>query len=115
MELLFALALGVLVSCSVYLMLRAHTFPVVVGLTMLSYAVNLFLFSMGRLRGHAPVIGGDSPFADPVPQALVLTAIVIGFAMTAFSLVLALRGFGQLGHERTRMLRNRAPREEKRG
>jgi multicomponent K+:H+ antiporter subunit C len=108
MELLFALALGVLVTCSTYLLLRAHTFPVIVGLTMLSYAVNLFLFGMARLRGSAPVVGGAEPLTDPVPQALVLTAIVIGFAMTAFALVLALRGHGQLGHDRTRL--NRPPR-----
>ncbi|MDX9875440.1 MAG: Na+/H+ antiporter subunit C [Spongiibacteraceae bacterium] len=100
MELLFAMSIGVLVATGAYLLLRAHTFPVMVGLTLLSYAVNLFLFGMGRLGGAAPIIGGAGPMTDPVPQALVLTAIVIGFAMTAFTAALALRGFGQLGHDR---------------
>lgn len=119
MELVFAISLGVMVGSGVYLLLRANTFPVVVGLTMLSYAVNLFLFGMGRLRGNAPVIGAAEPFTDPLPQALVLTAIVIGFAMTAFAVVLALRGFGQLGHDRTDRGDNDDPRsgleQEQRG
>lgn len=97
MELLFALTLGVLTMCGVYLLLRARTFPVVVGLTLISYAVNLFLFAMGRLQTGSPaVIGQVAEHTDPLPQALVLTAIVIGFAMTAFSLVLALRAQGEL-------------------
>lgn len=97
MELLYALTLGVLTSCGVYLLLRARTFPVVVGLTLISYAVNLFLFAMGRLHTGLPaVLGRSAEYADPLPQALVLTAIVIGFAMTAFALVLALRAQGEL-------------------
>ncbi|TNE97350.1 MAG: Na+/H+ antiporter subunit C, partial [Gammaproteobacteria bacterium] len=92
MELLFALTIGVLTSSGVYLLLRARTFPVVVGLTLLSYAVNLFLFSTGRLAtGGQPIIGSTASYSDPLPQALVLTAIVIGFAMTAFVVVLSLR------------------------
>jgi multicomponent K+:H+ antiporter subunit C len=97
MELLYALVLGILTSCAVYLLLRARTFPVVVGLTLLSYAVNLFLFAMGRLATGLPaIIGSSQEYADPLPQALVLTAIVIGFAMTAYVLVLALRAQGEL-------------------
>ncbi|PAU87745.1 Na+/H+ antiporter subunit C [Pseudomonas sp. WN033] len=97
MELLFALTLGLLTACGVYLLLRARTFPVVVGLTLIGYAVNLFLFAMGRLSTGMPaVIGRAENYADPLPQALVLTAIVIGFAMTAFALVLALRAQGEL-------------------
>ncbi|PKM31795.1 MAG: Na+/H+ antiporter subunit C [Gammaproteobacteria bacterium HGW-Gammaproteobacteria-11] len=97
MELLYSLTLAVLVGCGVYLLLRARTFPVVVGLTLISYAVNLFLFAMGRLNTGMPaVIGRSAEYADPLPQALVLTAIVIGFAMTAFALVLALRAQGEL-------------------
>lgn len=92
MELLFALVLGCLTSSGVYLILRARTFPVVLGLTLLSYAVNYFLFAMGRLHtGLPPIIGSSGSYSDPLPQALVLTAIVIGFAMTAFTLTLALR------------------------
>ncbi|HTO18697.1 MAG TPA: Na+/H+ antiporter subunit C [Pseudomonas sp.] len=97
MEALYAITLGVLVASGVYLLLRARIFPVVLGLTLISYAVNLFLFAMGRLVTGAPaVIGKSVEFADPLPQALVLTAIVIGFAMTAFVLVLALRSMGEL-------------------
>ena len=97
MELLYAVALAVLTSCGIYLMLRARTFPVVVGLALLSYAVNLFLFATGRLAEASPaVLGKAEVYADPLPQALVLTAIVIGFAMTAFLVVLALRGQGEM-------------------
>lgn len=97
MELLYSIMLGVLTMSGVYLLLRARTFPVVVGLTLLSYAVNLFLFAMGRLNTGMPaVLGRADAYADPLPQALVLTAIVIGFAMTAFSLILSLRALGEL-------------------
>ncbi len=92
MELVFALVIGALTASGVYLLLRARTFPVVVGLTLISYGVNLFLFSSGRLAtGAQPIISGADSYTDPLPQALVLTAIVIGFAMTAFVVVLALR------------------------
>ncbi|WP_100638539.1 Na+/H+ antiporter subunit C [Marinobacter salexigens] len=92
MELLFALVIGALTASGVYLLLRARTFPVIMGLTLLSYGVNLFLFASGRLAtGQQPVIGTTTSYSDPLPQALVLTAIVIGFAMTAFLVVLSLR------------------------
>jgi multicomponent K+:H+ antiporter subunit C len=100
MELLLALAIGTLTGCGVYLVLRAYTFPVVLGLTLLSYAVNLFLFATGRLViGRPPVIGMAAGHTDPLPQALVLTAIVIGFAMTAFVIMLALRARAELGND----------------
>jgi multicomponent K+:H+ antiporter subunit C len=101
MELVVAIMIGLLAACGIYLLLRARTFPVIMGLTLLSYAVNLFLFVMGRLGGEQPaVIGvGDDIYADPLPQALVLTAIVIGFAMTAFVVTLALRSRGELGND----------------
>ncbi len=96
MEALFALTLGILTASGVYLLLRARTFPVVMGLTLISYAVNLFLLAMGRLSTGIPaIIGQSSSYTDPLPQALVLTAIVIGFAMTAFVVVLALRSVGE--------------------
>ena len=92
MEALFAAAIGVLAACGIYLVLRARTFSVVLGLTLLTYAVTLFLLGMGRLTtGKPPIIAPGAQYADPLPQALVLTAIVIGFAMTAFIMVLALR------------------------
>ena len=101
MEALMAIIIGVLTACGVYLMLRARTFPVVLGLTFLSYAVNLFLFAMGRLViGQPPIIADQvRSYADPLPQALVLTAIVIGFAMTAFVIVLALKARMELGND----------------
>lgn len=100
MEALIALVIAVLVGCGVYLLLRARTFPVILGLTLLSYAVNLFIFVMGRLKSNAStVIGQGEQYADPLPQALVLTAIVIGFAMTAFLLVLSLRARAELGND----------------
>ena len=101
MEALIALIIGVLTACGVYLALRARTFPVVLGLTFLSYAVNLFLFAMGRLTiGQPPIIDPDaSGYADPLPQALVLTAIVISFAMTAFVIMLSLKARAELGND----------------
>jgi len=95
----FAAVVGVLVAGGVYLLLRAHTFPVVLGLTLLGYAVNLFLFASGGLTpDSAPLaLPGIADPPDPLPQALVLTAIVIGFGMTAFAIVLAVRARGELG------------------
>ncbi|GEK45851.1 Na+/H+ antiporter subunit C [Bisbaumannia pacifica] len=100
MESLYAVTTGVLSACGLFLTLRGRTFPVVVGLTLLSYAVNLFLFSMGGLTTDgAVIVDGPSDYADPLPQALVLTAIVIGFAMTAFAVILAMRARGDLGND----------------
>ncbi len=101
MEALMTLIIGVLTACGVYLTLRGRTFPVVLGLTFLSYAVNLFLFAMGRLViGLPPVIADNAAgYTDPLPQALVLTAIVIGFGMTAFVIVLALKARVELGND----------------
>lgn len=97
MELAISTAIGVLTACGVYLLLRARSFDVILGMTLLSYATNLLIFSGGRLTvGKAPVLQpGLSPelgnYTDPLPQALVLTAIVIAFAMTAVTIVLAMR------------------------
>lgn len=100
MELLVAIAIGVLTFSGMYLILRARTFSVALGLTLFSYAVNLFLFVMGRLHTGKPAVLSDAAsYTDPVPQALVLTAIVIGFAMTAFVLILALRANTELGSD----------------
>ena len=98
MEAVFAITLGVLTASGVYLLLRARIFPVVMGLTLISYAVNLFIFSMGRLGTGVPaVIGKSAEHGDPLPQALVLTAIVIGFATTALFLVVLLAARGLTG------------------
>ena len=99
METLVAGAIGLLTACGVYLMLRGRTFPLLLGLTLLSYAANLFILAMGRLTVGVPPIVADrvSGYADPLPQALVLTAIVIGLATTAFTIALALVLFGASG------------------
>lgn len=101
MEWLIALVIGVLTATGVYLTLRARTFPVVLGLTLLAYGVNLFLFAMGRLTiGYPAVIQANvENYSDPLPQALVLTAIVIAFGMTAFLIVLALKARSELGND----------------
>jgi multicomponent K+:H+ antiporter subunit C len=101
MEALLAIVIGVLTAGGVFLVLRGQTYPVVLGLTLLSYAVNLFLFVMGRLAiGVPPVIrDGADAYADPLPQALVLTAIVISFGMTAFLIVLSLKARAELGND----------------
>lgn len=101
MEILISIAIGFLVACGIYLMLRARTMDVVIGLTLLSYGVNLFLFASGRLTSNAAALISPeaAAYADPLPQALVLTAIVIGFGMTAFLVVLAIRAFGDLGND----------------
>jgi multicomponent K+:H+ antiporter subunit C len=106
MEVVLALGIGILAGAGVWLLLRPRTFQVLLGLTLISYATNLFIFGMGRLSLHQPPIieatGDVYPglYADPVPQALVLTAIVIGFATTALFLVvlLALRGLTGTDH-----------------
>ncbi|MEC9483555.1 MAG: Na+/H+ antiporter subunit C [Halomonas sp.] len=116
MEALYATMTGFLAASGLYLTLRGRTFPVVVGLTLLSYAVNLFLFSTGGLAtGGAPIIQEhQGEYADPLPQALVLTAIVIGFAMTAFSIILAIRVRGELGSDDVNVSRgDEQPREDK--
>lgn len=105
MEWLMASATGVLAACGVYLILRARTFDVILGLTLLSYATNLLIFSSARLvPGRPPVLrDGVAPtlenYADPLPQALVLTAIVIAFAMTAVTVVVAMREHNDLNSD----------------
>ncbi|MEJ2801815.1 multisubunit potassium/proton antiporter PhaC subunit [Comamonas sp. BIGb0124] len=103
MEIVIALAIGVMTGSGVWLLLRPRTFQIVMGLALVSYAVNLFIFSTGRLNvDREPVIRLGSPptfahYTDPLPQALVLTAIVIGFAMTALFLVVLLASRGLTG------------------
>jgi multicomponent K+:H+ antiporter subunit C len=103
MEIVLAVAIAVLAGSGVYLLLRPRAFQVIMGLTLISYAVNLFIFSMGRLKidsepvlvpGHVATLANT---ADPMPQALVLTAIVIGFAMIALFLVVLLASRGLTG------------------
>ncbi len=106
MEIVTSIAIGVLASAGVWLVLRPRTFQVLIGLAMLSYAVNLFIFSVGSLAiDREPIIRPGvtadlAHYTDPLPQSLVLTAIVIGFATTALFLVvlLALRGLSGVDH-----------------
>lgn len=94
MELLVASAIGVMTAGGLYLVMRMRTFPVIIGISLLTYAVNVFLFASGRLTVGAPPILTDADrYADPLPQALVLTAIVISFGMTAVAVVMALGSF----------------------
>lgn len=95
MELLVASAIGVLTAGGIYLMLRLRTFPVILGISLLTYAVNVFLFSSGRLSVGAPPIlaDGTTTYTDPLPQALVLTAIVISFGMTAVVVMIGLGAY----------------------
>lgn len=99
MEGLIAVVIGTLTATGVYLTLRDRTFSVVLGLVLLSYGVNLFLFSMGRLATEASTIITQeaTTYSDTMPQSLVLTAIVIGFGMTSFLIVLSLKANNELG------------------
>jgi len=105
MELVIAAAIGILTASGVWLILRSRTYQLVIGFALLAYAVNLFIFSMGRLRVNAPpVLNGSGPvdvtaYTDPLPQALVLTAIVISFATTALFLVVLIVSRGITGSD----------------
>ena len=99
MELLVASAIGLLTAAGVYLVLRKRTFPVILGLSLLSYSVNVFLFASGRLAVNLPPILQDhykinpADYTDPLPQALVLTAIVISFGMTAVIVMVSISAY----------------------
>lgn len=94
MEFLVASAIGILTAAGLYLVLRLRTFPVILGMSLLTYAVNVFLFASGRLVvGAPPILTDATRYTDPLPQALVLTAIVISFGMTAVVVMIALGAF----------------------
>jgi len=94
MEFLVASAIGILTAGGLYLVMRLRTFPVILGVSLLTYAVNVFLFAAGRLTiGAPPILRDAEAYADPLPQALVLTAIVISFAMTAVVVMIALGAY----------------------
>lgn len=100
LEFLVASGIGVVTAAGIYLILRGRTWPVVLGLSLLGYAVNVFIFAMGRLWLDAsPILAAGARVADPLPQALVLTAIVIGFATTGFVIELALRSRHESGSD----------------
>jgi len=103
MEIILSLAIGVITASGAWLLFRPRTFQLAIGLSLLSYAINLFILAMGRLKMDAPPVvdkaveADPAALADPVPQALVLTAIVISFATTALLLVLLLAARGLTG------------------
>lgn len=103
MELVLSLGIGVFAAAGIWLILRPRTFQVVLGLSLLSYAINLFIFAMGRLTVGAPPVLDSGPeivsVDDPVPQALVLTAVVISFALSALFLVVLLAARGVTGSD----------------
>lgn len=105
MEILVASAIGLMTACGIYLVLRLRAWPVILGLTMLTYAVNTFIFVSGRLVvDMPPILSPDAGgYTDPLPQALVLTAIVISFGMTAVTVMMALGAFLEAGHDRVEM------------
>jgi multicomponent Na+:H+ antiporter subunit C len=87
-----ALLVGVLVSAGVYLLLGRTLMRQIIGLSLLSHAANVFILLAAGLRGNVPVLGAaPTPYTDPLPQALILTAIVISFGVTAFLLALGYR------------------------
>lgn len=103
MELILAVVVGVLYACGLYLVLRRSIVKLIIGLALLSNAVNLLIFTAaGLMRGYPPLVALGAtrpaePFADPLPQALILTAIVIGFGVLAFAMVLAYRVYQSTG------------------
>jgi len=118
MEALLALLIGALVAASVYLMLSRHVVRFLFGLVLVSNAVNLLLFAAGRVLWGAPPLvpeGLEVPLeavANPLPQALILTAIVIGFGLLAFALVLSVRGVAALGTADLDAMRAAEPRPD---
>jgi multicomponent Na+:H+ antiporter subunit C len=111
MTVALAVVIGVLFAGGLYMMLRRHLVKILIGLLLLGHAVNLFIFTLGRLvRGRPPLIAqGETqivpPYADPVPQALILTAIVISFGVTAFAVILLRQAYLSLGTEDLNRLR----------
>lgn len=106
MEMIVASSVGVLTAGGVYLILRLRAFPVILGLALLSYAVNVFIFASGRLAVNLPPIladHGEASYTDPLPQALVLTAIVISFGMTAVLVMVALSAYLETDSDRIDM------------
>ena len=99
MEVLLAVVVGVLYAGGVYMILRRSIVKLILGIALLGHAANMLIFTVGRVtRGRPPIIGEEAntliePFADPLPQALILTAIVIGFGVQAFATVLVKRTF----------------------
>jgi multicomponent Na+:H+ antiporter subunit C len=109
METLMIILIGVLVSVATYFVLSRNVTRVILGTALLSHAVHLLILTIGEVKkGEAPLLGNqtaDGPYTDALPQALILTAIVISFAVTAFVLVLAFRTYKTNGTDDLEQLR----------
>lgn len=109
MEIIMSVAIGFLFMAAVYLMLSKSLIRIIIGTGLLSHGAHLLLLTMGGLGGNSPPVVADgveiSDYADPLPQALILTAIVISFAVTSFFLVLAYRSYQELGTDNMDLLR----------
>ncbi len=98
-----AFIVGALFAAGLYMMMRRSIVKLIVGLVLMSYAANLLIFTVGRLTRARPALVPEDAltitgqYADPVPQALILTAIVIGFGLQAFALVLVKRAYQTVG------------------
>ncbi len=103
MELLLAFVVGILYAGGIYMILRRSIVKLIIGLGLLGHAANLLIFTVGRVtQGSPPIIGHKEteliqPFADPLPQALILTAIVIGFGVQAFATILVKSSYQTVG------------------
>ena len=115
MQIAFAFLVGTMVACGIYLILDRNLVRFIFGLVLLSNAVNLLIFTMGRLNPSRPPLipagetVGLEPMANALPQALVLTAIVIGFALLAFVFVLFYRTYQEVGTIDTESMRAAEP------
>ena len=109
MEIIMSVVIGFLFMAAVYLMLSKSLIRIIIGTGLLSHGAHLLLLTMGGLGGTAPPVVADgvsiSDYVDPLPQALILTAIVISFAVTSFFLVLAYRAYQELGTDNVNLMR----------
>ncbi|MBF0841831.1 MULTISPECIES: Na+/H+ antiporter Mnh1 subunit C [Mammaliicoccus] len=114
MEILMIFVAGIIISVSVYLVLSKSLIRIIIGTTLLSHGVHLMLLTMGGLKkGALPIEeAGIKSYVDPLPQALILTAIVISFAVTAFFLVLAFRSYKELGTDNLEEMKE-VPKDDK--
>ena len=114
-ETAYAILVGVFFTTAIYLLLSKSMIRMLLGIAVLGNAVNLLIFTAGRLTREAPpIVTGTGqqlvePYANPLPQALILTAIVIGFAMFAFLLVLGYRAYQELDADNTDTMRLTEP------
>ncbi len=107
MEILMAIVIGILFTCATYLMLSKSMLRIIIGTSLLSHGAHLLILTMGGLkRGTVPLLGEQAEsYVDPLPQALILTAIVISFGVTSYFLVLAYRTYQELGTDNMDLLR----------